>query len=78
MINVWGDSVGAGIVAHLSRKEINDFEMEQKLQLKNTHYVDNDIVLGHNMPAITTIPTYNNFVNKSFKIENENTESTAF
>ena len=25
MINVWGDSIGAGVVAHLSKKEIEDF-----------------------------------------------------
>ena len=26
MINVWGDSIGAGVVAHLSKREIEDFE----------------------------------------------------
>ena len=26
MINVWGDSIGAGVVAHLSRKEVEEFE----------------------------------------------------
>jgi hypothetical protein len=25
MINVWGDSIGAGIVAHLSKREVADY-----------------------------------------------------
>jgi hypothetical protein len=30
MINVWGDSIGAGVVAHLSKKEIEDFENSKR------------------------------------------------
>lgn len=31
MINVWGDSIGAGVVAALSKKEIEDYEKENRL-----------------------------------------------
>ncbi|CAF1054893.1 unnamed protein product [Brachionus calyciflorus] len=30
MINVWGDSIATGVVAHLSKKEIEDFEERKK------------------------------------------------
>ena len=30
MINVWGDAIASGCVAHLSSKEINDYEMRHK------------------------------------------------
>ena len=29
-MNVWGDSIGAGIVDHLSKKEIEQIEAENK------------------------------------------------
>lgn len=31
MINVWGDSIVCGIVAHLSRKEIDSYDEGPKL-----------------------------------------------
>ena len=33
MINVWGDSIGAGVVAHLSRKEVAELEKNDTLQI---------------------------------------------
>lgn len=32
MINVWGDSIATGVVAHLSSKEVAEYENEQKLK----------------------------------------------
>jgi hypothetical protein len=33
MINVWGDSIGAGVVAHLSRKEVAELEKSELGQI---------------------------------------------
>jgi hypothetical protein len=33
MINVWGDSIGAGVVAHLSRKEVAELEKSELTQI---------------------------------------------
>ena len=37
MINVWGDSIGAGVVAHLSRREVeeteNKIEKDEKIEI---------------------------------------------
>jgi hypothetical protein len=33
MINVWGDSIGAGVVAHLSRKEVAELEKSELAQI---------------------------------------------
>jgi hypothetical protein len=30
MINVWGDSIATGCVAHLSRKQVQEYEQEAK------------------------------------------------
>jgi hypothetical protein len=36
---VWGDSIGAGIVDHLSKKEIEQIEADQAQALRNQDYV---------------------------------------
>jgi hypothetical protein len=33
MINVWGDSIGACVVAHLSRKEVAELEKSELTQI---------------------------------------------
>ena len=44
MINVWGDSIGAGVVAHLSRKEVAELEREaekdEKIELVSEEAVN--------------------------------------
>lgn len=36
MVNVFGDAVGAGVVAHLSRKELGNFENNDLTSSKST------------------------------------------
>ena len=35
MVNVWGDAIATGCVAHMSRKEVADYENEQKMKNKS-------------------------------------------
>lgn len=45
MINVWGDSIATGVVAHLSCKEVTEYEEEQNLKRKlkdNKHEAEQD------------------------------------
>ena len=48
MINVEGDSIGAGIVAHLSRKELSDEDAKQEddLVYGNGHIIAENEVAG--------------------------------
>ncbi|RNA40028.1 excitatory amino acid transporter 3 [Brachionus plicatilis] len=41
MINVWGDSIATGVVAHLSAKEVAQYEEEQKVKRLNATSGDN-------------------------------------
>lgn len=48
MINVWGDSIATGVVAHLSREEVAEYEKEQnlkKLNNSNTKHESNGNLL---------------------------------
>jgi hypothetical protein len=56
MINVWGDSIGAGVVAHLSKKEIEDFE--------------NSKINGTETSDITT-PFKDDAVNKAYENDDD-------
>ena len=61
MVNVWGDAIATGCVAHMSRKEVADYENELKMKnqpltdVSNNseehlveHMVDNDVDLEAN------------------------------
>ena len=53
MINVQGDSLGAGIVAHLSRKELayNPDEDDEDSSEDNASVNDTSKLNGHNNPG---------------------------
>ena len=65
MINVWGDSVGAGIVAHLSRNDLAKEDEKQApddLVFGNGHAVSEDEVAGGvRVDGAFVVPTVNDY-----------------
>ena len=43
LINVWGDSIGAGVVAHLSRdlQEVEEDNLDDSMQKKSINFLNN-------------------------------------
>ena len=52
MINVWGDSIGAGIVAHLSKKEIDDYNNNQHPYVETNGTKENPAENQHKFPVV--------------------------
>ncbi len=58
MINVEGDSIGAGIVAHLSRKELASEDKRENETFENGHRVyENEVVVGTGTTGTFILPT---------------------
>lgn len=49
MVNVWGDSIATGCVAHMSRREVADYEREQRLKNQQESLTNSDEVLVDNL-----------------------------
>lgn len=77
MINVEGDAIGAGIVAHLSRKELEAMSHDEQLKAADTGFDEADIPYTTDYPAEEKLkPPQNGDVNPAFffNAEELNTE----
>jgi hypothetical protein len=45
MINVWGDSIATGSVAYMSRREVAEYEEEQRRAAENGESNNIDIIV---------------------------------
>ncbi|CAF0913995.1 unnamed protein product, partial [Brachionus calyciflorus] len=55
MINVWGDAIATGVVAHLSQKEVEEYEEEQRLKNQKNMPITKPTELNE------PLPDYENF-----------------
>ena len=58
--NVWGDSVGARVVEHLSKKELEKQDQKMRMAENDMHPVNDVYVIDHHVDH-SLPPTYNDY-----------------